>query len=339
MTTDFADGRMRLTVLGGYLGSGKTTWLRHQLHVGSFGSVHVIVNEAAETGVDDVLLAAASGLTLLAGGCSCCTGRQDLIDALRGLCDQRSRLASDSQRLKRIVLETSGLADPAAIVAAIQGDPVLVNHIVVEQTIVVVDALHGLAQLQTEPLGRRQIGAADRLILSKGDAVDDANLIALRATLRALNPGALQTGAVLGVYKPLPDLALDAQSHALPVLTDEDTRGAIFPTRLTIDASIDWSAFALWLSALLHARGNDLVRVKGVLPTPAGRLLLQTVRKVVQSPEILPPQANQTEDGTIVFLGRGFRPEDLHKSLHRFAGVGCVDDARSVPLDPIRGRI
>ena len=70
MTTDFADGRMRLTVLGGYLGSGKTTWLRHQLHVGGFGPVHVIVNEAAETGVDDVLLAAASGLTLLAGGWS-----------------------------------------------------------------------------------------------------------------------------------------------------------------------------------------------------------------------------------------------------------------------------
>jgi G3E family GTPase len=167
MTTDFADGRMRLTVLGGYLGSGKTTWLRHQLHVGSFGAVHVIVNEAAETGVDDVLLAVASGLTLLAGGCSCCTGRQDLIDALRALCDQRSRLASDGKRLQRIVLETSGLANPGAIVAAIQGDPVLVNHIVIEQTIVVVDALHGLAQLQTEPLGRQQIGAADQLILSK----------------------------------------------------------------------------------------------------------------------------------------------------------------------------
>jgi G3E family GTPase len=106
----------------------------------------------------------------------------------------------------------------------------------------------------------------------------------------------------------------------LPALSDEDSRGAIFPTRLKIDANIDWSAFALWLSALLHARGDDLVRVKGVLPTPAGRLLLQTVRKVVQSPEILPAQDNQSEDGTIVFIGRGFRPEDLQTSLWRFAG-------------------
>ena len=76
----------------------------------------------------------------------------------------------------------------------------------------------------------------------------------------------------------------------------------------------------MWLSALLHARGHDLVRVKGVVQTPAGRLLLQTVRRVVQSPEILPPSSQATEDGTLVFLGRGFDPDDLPKSLARFAG-------------------
>ena len=318
--TDFADGRMRLTVLGGYLGSGKTTWLRHQLHVGSLGPVHVVVNEAAETAVDDALLGAASGLTLLAGGCCCCTGKPDLIRALRDLCDQRSRLASDTLRLQRIVLETSGLADPGAIVAAIQGDPILVNHIVIAETVVVVDSLHGLAQLQTEALGRRQIGAADRLILSKTDAADAVALTVLRATLRHLNPTAPQSAAVLGEAVALPDLP-QADAPPLPPLSDEDTRGAIFPTRLTIDPDIDWSAFALWLSALLHARGNDLVRVKGVVRTPAGRLLLQTVRKVVQSPEILPEPSGPAEDNTIVFLGRGFRPDDLRKSLRRFAST------------------
>lgn len=321
MTTDFADGRMRLTILGGYLGSGKTTWLRHQLHVGTFGPVHVLVNEAAETGVDDILLTQAAGLTLLAGGCSCCSGRQDLIAALRLLCDQRSRMASEKPRLQRLVLETSGLADPGAIVAAIQGDTVLVNHIVIEQTIVVVDALHGLAQLQTEPLGRRQVGAADRLILTKCDAVGPSAATLLRATLRSLNPSAPQSAAVLGVAQALADLAHDAQPDPLPPLSKDDTRGTIIPARLKIDSNIDWSAFALWLSALLHARGDDLVRVKGVVTTPAGRLLLQTVRKVVQSPEILPPQSGQTEDGTVVFIGRGFRPEDLETSLRRFAGL------------------
>lgn len=313
-----ADIRIRLTVLGGYLGSGKTTWLRHQLHVGRFGPVHVVVNEAAETSVDDILLTTASGLTLLAGGCCCCVGRQDLIAALRRLCDLRSQITSTDTRLDRIILETSGLADPGAIVAAIQGDPILVNHIVIDETIVVVDALHGLAQLQTEPLGRRQIGAADQLILSKSDVANPTTLTLLRATLRDLNPAAPQSGAILGADCALNHLPLDVRAMPLPPLSDEDARGPILPACVTLGNSIDWSLFAVWLSALLHARGNDLVRIKGVVRTPAGRLLLQTVRKVVQSPEILPDSTDFGEDGKIVFIGRGFRAGDLQRSLDHF---------------------
>jgi G3E family GTPase len=313
------DSRLRLTILGGYLGSGKTTWLRHQLYSGSFGPcVHVIVNEAAEIPVDDALLVGAQGMTLLAGGCCCCAGRDDLVAALRGLCDVRSRLSSDMERLERIILETSGLADPAAIVAAIQNDPVLVNHILVEETVVAVDALHALAQLMTEPLGRRQIGAADRMILTKVDACDPVAFGSLRATLAMLNGHARLSAAVLGDTVDLPLLPVDAQAAALPPLMQEDARGPIAPTHLALPPDLDWSAFMLWLSALLHARGDDLVRVKGVLRTPAGRLLLQTVRKVVQSPEILPEQGESRSDDVIVFIGRGYRPEDLGRSMRRF---------------------
>ena len=313
------DSRLRLTILGGYLGSGKTTWLRHQLYSGSFGPrVHVIVNEAAEIPVDDALLAGAQGMTLLAGGCCCCAGRDDLVAALRGLCDVRSRLSSDMERLERIILETSGLADPAAIVAAIQNDPVLVNHILVEETVVAVDALHALAQLMTEPLGRRQIGAADRMILTKVDACDPVAFGTLLPTLAMLNGHARLSAAVLGDTVDLPLLPVDAQAAALPPLTQDDARGPIAPTHLALPPDLDWSAFMLWLSALLHARGDDLVRVKGVLRTPAGRLLLQTVRKVVQSPEILPEQGESRSDDVIVFIGRGYRPEDLGRSMRRF---------------------
>ena len=100
-----------------------------------------------------------------------------------------------------------------------------------------------------------------------------------------------------------------------------DERPAIFPTRLRIDETIDWTAFSVWLSALLHARGDDVLRVKGVVRTPAGRLLLQSVRKVVQSPEILPEQSDGREDDTIVVLGRGYGAEDLRRSLAHFAAV------------------
>jgi G3E family GTPase len=316
MPIDVPEGRLRLTVLGGYLGSGKTTWLRHQLHAGTFGpNVHVIVNEAAETPVDDALL---GKVTLLAGGCCCCSGRPALISALRALCDDRSR--EGGARFDRIVLETSGLADPAAIVAAIQADPVLVNHILIGETLVAVDALHALAQLASEPLGRRQVGAADRLILTKTDACAPNDLAALQATLAVLNPGAAISAAVLGETVALPPVPSGTMPTALPPLPEEDARGPILPTQIDVDPSLDWSAFALWLSALLHARGDDLVRVKGVLRTPAGRLLLQTVRKVVQSPEILPETLDPGQDNRIVFIGRGYDPKDLTRSLYHFLG-------------------
>ncbi len=191
---------MKLTVLGGYLGSGKTTWLRHQLHAGHFGRVHVVVNEAAETPVDDALLGRAAAITVLAGGCACCTGRADLIAALRDLCDKRSKMSANEDRLDQILLETSGLADPAAIVAAIQSDPVLINHIVVAETIVMVDALHALAQLKTEPLGRQQIEAADRLILTKVDICDPAALLRSARNLGGASSSQSRLGKRSGRY-------------------------------------------------------------------------------------------------------------------------------------------
>lgn len=309
---DPGDGRMRLTILGGYLGSGKTTWLRHRLHRKAWDAMHLIVNEAAETPVDDVLLGEGGELTLLAGGCCCCVGRDALRAALKALADRRSR----GERIDRILLETSGLADPGAIVAGIQADPVLVHHILLDEVIVAVDALHALAQLRTEPLGRRQIAAADRLVLTKTDQAEPAALGRLVATLRRLNPDGDLSAAVRGEAVALHDV-VGAEPEALPELAGEGE--PLVPTRVTLGPDIDWTAFALWLSALLHARGDELVRVKGVVPTPAGRLLLQTVRKVVQQPEILPEKADRQDDGTVVFIGRGFRPEDLRRSLHRFA--------------------
>lgn len=302
---------LRLTILGGYLGSGKTTWARHQLYVGAFGpDVHVIVNEAAEVPVDDALLTAPGGVTLLAGGCCCCTGQAALIAALRGLCDARSQGKGPS----RVLLETSGLADPGAILRAIQADPVLIHHIRVDEVLVAVDALHAAAQLTAEPLGRRQIEAADRLILTKVDAAPD--LDRLRATLRVLNPTAPITAAVRGEEVALPP---ETKADPLPLPALPEETAPIRPTQLHLPPGMDWSVFTLWLSALLHARGNDLVRVKGVVRTPAGRLLLQTVRKVVQAPEILPESAH-AEDDVIVFIGRGYDPADLPRSLAHFTG-------------------
>lgn len=317
------DGRMQMIVLGGFLGSGKTTWLRHQLHDGHFKDAFVVVNEAAELPVDDALLARSSKLAVLAGGCACCAARSALLTLLRGICDQRSGIDSRGERLERIVLETSGLADPGPIVEAIRTDAVLVHHIVVSEIVVVVDALHGLEQLRSEPLGRRQIEIADRLVVAKVDATDGAMLERLLATLRALNPEAAISGAIKGSEAALPPFT-QAEPEPLADLSTATGKAALFSTTLAIDPTIDWTAFSVWLSALLHARGDDVLRVKGVVRTPAGRLLVQSVRKVVQSPEILPARTDdgEREDDTIVVIGRGYRGEDLGRSLRYFAAAG-----------------
>lgn len=301
---------MYLTILGGYLGAGKTTWLRHQLHQGAFGPVHVLVNEAAEIPVDDALLRRADRLTVLAGGCACCAGLHDLITTLRAICEDRSGTGSAAP--DQLVLETSGLADPEKLALAIRSDPVLVRHLILRQIIAVVDGLHGLDQLRTEALARRQIEAADTLVITKADAADPTEMASLMATLRGLNPVAECIGASHGTPFALPEPA--ACPIALPPLDREDH--PLLPTQLALRGE-DWPAFTVWLSALLHARGEDIVRVKGVVRTPAGRLLLQAVRRVVQPPEIL-PDADGTGDDALVVIGRGYPPDALQASLNHF---------------------
>jgi G3E family GTPase len=319
--TSEREGRIRLTVLGGFLGSGKTTWLRHQLHEGVFADALVIVNEAADTPVDDALLGQANRTEVLAGGCVCCEGRAGLVELLRKVCDERSRSFSTSNRLDRIVLETSGLAEPGPIVHAIRSDPMLVHHIVVAEVVVAVDALYGLDQLRRERLGRRQTEVADRLIVTKVDRANEAELARLIATLRTLSPQAEISGAIKGAPVALP--SIHAQAEALADLAQDEELRPLVLTTLELDDEVDWTAFTVWLSALLHARGDDVLRVKGVVRTPAGRLLLQTVRKVVQSPEVLVEgdDRGQNHDDRIVVIGRGYDPADIGRSLRYFAGL------------------
>jgi G3E family GTPase len=315
------EGRMRLTVLGGFLGSGKTTWLRHQLHSGRFQDAYIIVNEAAEMPVDDALLGQSNRLSVLAGGCACCAGKSELVAELRRICDKRSSLTGT--RPDEILIETSGLADPAPIVDVIRNDPMLVYHIVVTEIIVAVDALHGLSQLRREGLGRKQIEAAGRFIVTKVDESNEGELKTLLATLHQLNPEARLTGAVKGSPAEFPVFE-NVEPEKLETGGDGVARPPIFPIVLRLAEDADWAALTVWLSALLHARGDDVLRVKGVVRTAAGRLLLQSVRRIMQSPEILPEQSNENgrEDNTLVIIGSGYNAEDLGKSLRYFVHAG-----------------
>jgi len=314
------DNRLRLTILGGFLGAGKSTWLRHQLFAETYDQPHVIVNEVAPHAVDDTLLAGARCLDVLAGGCVCCDQKEQMIELLHSICNDRSRM-QDVPQTRQLVFEMSGVADPGQVLTAIQNDPILNRHILLEEIIVVVDALHGLEQVRTEPLSRCQIEAADQILITKTDCCDAQTLETLLATLKQLNPASECRASVFGVEEPLPD-ASSAQPVPLPDL-DGQTEEPLSSVSLNLDESgtdvNTWVGFSVWLSAMLHTHGNHMVRVKGVVRTPGGRLLLQSVRKVMQAPEILPDLplgGERSSDNTVVLIGRGLNHERIHNSLH-----------------------
>jgi G3E family GTPase len=302
------DNRLPLTILGGYLGSGKTTWLRHQLRLGAFGEAVVLVNEAAAAPIDDALLGGdGRKMITLAGGCACCAGRAEFLQALRRIVDART--AGQGHNVP-LVLETSGLADPAALMAAIRDDPMLVHHIRIDRVIVAVDGINAFRTGTADPLALRQIGVADEIIISKPLGAQD-RLPALIATLHRLNPSASFSAAEQGEPVPLP------QSSAVPLPIAEAEEEPCLAIDLAIDPSIEWSVFSVWLSALLHARGDQILRIKGVIVTPAGRLLLQCVQKTVQQPENLPDEPG-TFDNRIAFIGRGFTRASLERAWRIF---------------------
>jgi G3E family GTPase len=301
-----SDGRLPLTIVGGFLGAGKSTWLRHQLHERRFGRACVLVNEAAETPVDDLLLDRAARVVVLAGGCACCDARDALIAALRGICDAA---AGPDGGFDALVLETSGLAEPESVAAAVAADPVLGRRIAVAQVVVLVDA--------RQPLARAQAEAADVFVVAKAAGLDAWARGRLAATLAALAPGARLGWAEFGVPVAA-EVDADAPPHDLPAPV---ARGPISPCRLDVGAGGDWTALSAWLSALLHARGDDVIRVKGVVRAPVGPLLLQSVRRHVQPPEILPERPEGAgEEGIVVLIGRGLDAARLALSWRRFGG-------------------
>jgi G3E family GTPase len=305
-----------LTVLGGFLGAGKTTWLRHHLHSGVFRDAIVVVNEAASASVDHVLLGSANRIHVLAGGCACCEGREELLGLLRELSD--SARISETSEPRRIILETSGLADPQSILAAIASDQELSRRIEVSEVIVIVDAVNGAKVLRDEALARRQILCADCLIVTKIDMVDSQDVVQLLDAAQRLNSTAVRFGSVRGVEAPLPDVKARIPREQREPLNDQNL-GPVSASEIRLGEAT-WPVFAVWLSALLHARGDELLRIKGIVRAPTGRLLIQAVHRQVQPPETLPGPTDEA-DGTLVVFGRGYSSEILQGSLDAFVEV------------------
>ncbi len=317
----------RVTVLAGFLGAGKTTLLRSALAPGAPG-VAVIVNEFGEAGLDhELVVGAPEGRLLVSGGCACCSRREDLVGALRQLLDGHER--SPAGTLRRVVIETSGLADPAPIVFTIATDPVLRHHFAVDSIVTVVDGVAGLEQLARHPEARKQVEVADRLVVTKTDIADAGSFRALRHRLRELNPVA-QVARMPSAKPwrllswegegPPPALRATSPSESGRTASPSETSHSARVTCLSLDLDepVDWVAFGVWLTLLLHTHGEALLRVKGILEAAdLGAVAINAVQHVMYPPEHLGAAAGRRR-ARLVVIAQGVEPEPIARSLWAF---------------------
>jgi G3E family GTPase len=300
-----------VTLVTGFLGSGKTTLISRLLAHPDLGETAVIVNELGEVGIDHHLLRRVDERTvLLDSGCVCCTLRGDLADELRDLDSRRAR--GEIPAFRRVVVETTGLADPAPIAYTLAAEPVVRHHFELGGIVAAVDAVNGLV----EPESVKQAAIADVLVVTKGDVADPSGV---ESELRRLNPAAEIVEASFGEIDPA--LLLDRPARDLRELRIDPSGhvGDIRPFCLLLDEPLDWTAFGIWLTMLLQARGSDLLRVKGFLNVGGeGPLLLNGVQHVVHPPEHLDAWPDDDRRSRIVFIGRDLDPESVERSLLAF---------------------
>jgi G3E family GTPase len=306
-----------VSLVTGFLGSGKTTLLSRLLSHPEMGETAVIVNELGEVGIDHHLLRRIDERTvLLQSGCICCALRGDLADELRDLLARRD--AGEIPAFRRVVIETTGLADPAPIVYTLLSEPLVKHHYELECVVATIDAQHGLRGEESV----KQAAVADRLVVTKVDAAEEGAVERLERELRRLNPGAEMLHASFGDVSPSQLFDGEERDPRDLVYDESPAHSSSHDARalcMTFDEPLDWTAFGIWLTMLLKARGEDVLRVKGLLNVGAeGPLVLNGVQHVVHPPEHLPSWPDDDRRSRLVFIGRGFSREQLERSLGAF---------------------
>lgn len=327
-----------VNVITGFLGSGKTTLLQGLLASPEMADAAVLINEFGEIALDHhLLMRVDENTTVLGSGCVCCTVREDLVGAMRALFSRRER--GEIPRFRRMVIETSGLADPASIVFTVLREPVLQYHFRLGNIVTTVDAVNGRNLLDSFPESLRQVAMADRIVVTKTDLCEPEDVPPLLARLRALNPAASVRDSATGDLRPGPLLFEDvydsegkmaeaarwietaADSHGTP--GHAHTEG-VQSFCITVDRPLNWTAFGIWLTMLLQRHGLKVLRVKAVLnvlgsDTPVA---VHGVQHIVHPPVHLPGWPDAERRSRIVFIVKDLERGPIEASLAAFNRLG-----------------
>lgn len=332
-----AGGLVPVHVLTGFLGSGKTTLLRHLLAQPEFADTAVVVNEFGEVGLDHLLVReVAEDVVLLSSGCLCCSVRDDLVSTLAEL--HALMRSGESSSFRRIVVETTGLADPAPILQAILGERRLTHFMRMGQVITTVDAVNGERTMARHREAWQQIALANRLIVTKTDLVAECGCDTLIEMVSAINPTAhllsssqtrLSTSRVLDDTEPEwqrpADRGAAPGSHHAHFHDGHGHDEAIHTFTVQVDQPVPWAAFVDWLELLLASRGDSILRVKGLLAVTGDDhpVIVQGVQHVLYPIERLAqwPEGS-VGAGWIVFIARDLTQRAVENSLQSVYGQG-----------------
>lgn len=335
-------------LLTGFLGSGKTTLLKRLLADPALADTAVLINEFGEIGLDHHLVERIDDtMVLLQSGCVCCTVRGELADALRELHSKRERGLVPP--FTRVIIESTGLADPFPVLSTLKSDPVLRHHFRAGTVVTTVDAVNGLAQLDTYVESTRQAAIADRLVITKADLCEDnVSLGRLLSRLTEFNPDAQRIMAGTddpdadalfgddaaqratklqspsGFYCDTPTLRVTAEGVSLHT--------AISSFVITVDRPIDWTGFGIWLTMLLNRHGERVLRVKGILDLVGEDrpVAVHGVQHLVHPPVHLDAWPSGERVSRLVFIVDGLDANLLKRSFNAFALAGN-SDARPQP--------
>ena len=344
MTAPEPSSLIPVTLLTGFLGSGKTTVLNHVLKQPDMTATAVIVNEFGEIGLDHLLVERSSeDVVLLNSGCLCCTVRGDIVDTLTNLFVDRVK--GKVPYFTRVAIETTGLADPAPILHTLMTDPIIAARYMLDGVVTTVDAVNGARTLNKQPEAVKQAAVADRLLLTKTDLADPAVRQEIEARLSTLNPSATIVPVAQGVVDPVRLFNIgfyDPATKSVDVrrwLRDEAFEGGhahdlrhghpdvnrhddhIRAFCITRERPISWTALSAWLDGLATMRGDDLLRLKAIVALsdrPDQPVVLHGVQHLFHPPVLLPEWPSEDHRTRMVFITRDLPRAAIEATLAAF---------------------